>query len=284
MNYKEMLPAEYNSNKLGYYPVTSKEEWEALPDLYKTMEWYPVKDPHHKGTLSAVKSVIFDVLYMDPYGIHAKVYVHPSEVHKILFCLFKDTDCHLYSISGIELESGTRLSTKWQQDTTTGAFAVYCGGTPVARQGGFLAYVPESVQRTEDGTFKYDFHHTSGKICYYTLLNPFDNLSFRDRSRLIAEEKGSPVESNSNSELSISISRQELAMIQDTLTLAEGSRKDLDGNNVPAEAYRSLRERLAAIGEEPERRQPLDRMISNADSRSEKSICMNDTPLKEPHR
>ena len=283
MNYKGMLPTEYNSNKLGYYPVTSREEWEALPDLYKTMEWYPVKDPHHKGTLSAVKSVIFDVPYLEPYGIRAKVSVHPSEVHKILFCLFKDSDCHLYSVSGIELESGTRLGAQWRQDSTTGAFAIYCGGSAVAKQGGFLAHVPESIQRTEDGAFKYNFQHNSERVSYYTRLNPFDNLSFRDKHRSSVEEKRSTIGPHPAPELSVSFSRHELDMIQEALTLMESTHAGPDGHSF-AEAYQSLKERLAAIGEDSDQRQPLDRMISNADSRSEKCIRVNDTHLKEPHR
>ncbi len=171
--YKDMLPKEHIDGKLGYYPVSCQEEWEQLPDLYKTMEWEQVKDPLNKDAPSPVKSVIFDVPYMAPYGIRAKVSVHPSDVHKILFCNFKNADCHLYSVSGIELESGTRLRAKWYQDTTTGSFAIFCGGTPIARQGGYLAYVPMSVSRTEGNGFQYNFHHDSGKTSYYALTNPY---------------------------------------------------------------------------------------------------------------
>lgn len=175
-NYEDILPAQSKPGHRGYYPVTSKEEWDELPNLYKVMEWEQVKDPFDKGKLKPVKAVIFDAVHMEPYGINAKVSVHPENVHKILFCSFKHTDCHLYSISGIELEGGHRLHAKWLQDTVSGAFGIMCGDHIVARQGGFGGYIPERVKKLEDGTFKFDFVSDSGKTAFYTLLNPFKDI------------------------------------------------------------------------------------------------------------
>ena len=173
--YEGMLPKEPKKGYRGYYPVTNKQEWEDLPDLYKTMEWEPVKDPHNNNKLSAIDSVIFDVTYMTPYEINAKVYVHPSEVQKILFCSFKDKDCHLYSVCGIELQSGTRLGAKWVQDSTSGAFAIVYNGNYVGQQGGFMGFIPERIKKMEDGTFKYDWSKNPKKVSHYALLNPFRN-------------------------------------------------------------------------------------------------------------
>lgn len=171
--YEGMLPKKQKEGKLGYYPVTNEKEWDELPDLYKTMEWKPVKDHHDNGRLKAVKAVIFDVVFMEPYKIRAKVSVHPQEVQKILFCSFKDPDCQLYSVSGIELEGGTQLGAKWLQDTITGAFAIYSAGEYVGKQGGFGGYVPEHINRLEDGTWKYDHKYSEGIISHYELGNPF---------------------------------------------------------------------------------------------------------------
>ena len=179
--YEGMLRKDAKQGKLNYYPVSSKEEWEELPALYKAMEWEPVKDPHHNGELKAVKSVIFDVPYMEPYGSRAEVSVHPQEVQKILFCNFEKSDCHLYTICGVELEGGTRLGAKWLQDSVSGSFAVVLNnGNYVARQGGFDAYIPEHVQKSEDGTFKYDFKYNTGKTTHYTVSNPFNSITSPD--------------------------------------------------------------------------------------------------------
>ena len=171
--YEGMLPEKQKEGKLGYYPVTSKEEWDNLPDLYKVMEWNPVKDHRDNGKLKAVKSVIFDVTYLEPYKISAHVSVHPQEVQKILFCYFKNADCRLYSVSGIELEGGTRIGAKWLQDTTTGAFGIYAAGTFVGKQGGFQGYIPEHINRLDDGTWKYDYKFSEGIISHFALGNPF---------------------------------------------------------------------------------------------------------------
>lgn len=171
--YENMLPKEQKEGKLGYYPVTSREEWDNLPDLYKTMEWKPLKDHRDNGKLKAVKAVIFDVTFMEPYKIKAQVSVHPQEVQKILFCYFKNADCRLYSVSGIELEGGTRLEAKWLQDSTTGAFAIYAAGTYVGIQGGFGGFIPERIHLLDDGTWKHDFKYSEGNISHYTIGNPF---------------------------------------------------------------------------------------------------------------
>lgn len=171
--YDGMLPAAPKAGYRGFYPVTSREEWDALPDLYKAMEWDPVPDIHDKSRLRAVKAVIFDVVHLEPYQIRAKVSVHPSDVQKLLFCHFGKTDCHLYSVCGVELEGGSRLHAKWLQDSVTGAFGIFVGSTCVGRQGGFRGFIPEHVQRLSDGTFRFDFRQGSGKTVHFELHNPF---------------------------------------------------------------------------------------------------------------
>lgn len=175
--YEDMLLKNPLPGHRGYYPVCSAEEWEQLPDLYKVMEWHSIKDPYDKDKLKAVKSVVFDVTYMEPYGINAKVSVHPQEVQKILFCSFDRPECHLYSICEVELEGGSRLPAKWYQDNLTGAFAIYAGRYCVARQGGFEGFIPEHVDVLKDGTFKYDFKYNVAPIAHYALSNPFKNTS-----------------------------------------------------------------------------------------------------------
>lgn len=176
--YKGMLPKTPIEGHRGYYPVCNKEEWEQLPDLYKVMEWEAVKDPFDKGRLRGVKFVVFDVSYLEPYGVRARVSVHPQEVQKILFCSFDRPECHLYSICEIELEGGSRLPAEWAQDSHTGAFGIYVraaqGNTLVGRQGGFFGYIPERIKVLEDGTFEYDRQYNEGKRHHYMLLNPFE--------------------------------------------------------------------------------------------------------------
>lgn len=171
--YENMFPKVPIEGHRGYYPVCNKEEWDQLPDLYKVMEWEPVKDPFDKERLRAVKAVVFDVIYMEPYGVNAKVAVHPQEVQKILFCSFDRPECHLYSICEVELEGGNRLPAKWYQDSYTGAFGIYAGRTCVARQGGFEGFIPERIEVLPDGTFKYDQKYGVGKTHHFTLSNPF---------------------------------------------------------------------------------------------------------------
>lgn len=175
-SYEGMLPNPSKPGYRGYYPVTSREEWDELPDLYKVMEWEPVKDPHNQGLLRAVKAVVFDVPHITPYGVRAKVSVHPEDVHQILFCSFPETDCHLYSICSVELAGGTCLPAKWLQDTTTGAFGIFVNGDCIARQGGFRGYIPEHILQLDDGTFKFDFKYGIGKTVHYALHNPYPAL------------------------------------------------------------------------------------------------------------
>ena len=179
-NYDGMLPPVLLEGKRGYYPVCNAQEWEQLPDLYKAMEWSPVPDYRNKGSLSAVKSVIFDVVYLEPYRINAKVHIHCSDVQKVLYCLFKDSQCHLYTICGVELESGTQYGAKWLQDSTTGSFGVYAGTHLCGRQGGFQGFVPANIERLEDGTFKYRHYsrcQTGNKVSF-EFSNPFPEERF----------------------------------------------------------------------------------------------------------
>ena len=171
--YDGMLPKENMDGKIGYYPVMNIKEWDELPDLYKAMEWSAIPDPLDKSRLRAVKSVTFDVVYMEPYGISAKVSVHPQEVQKLLFCNYGNTQCHLYSVSAVELEGGTKLPAKWLQDSTTGAFAILAGKHYAAMQGGFGGYVPECIERLNDGTFKWKGFGNYSQTNHFTYSDPF---------------------------------------------------------------------------------------------------------------
>lgn len=173
--YNGMLPQVQKEGYRGYYPVTSKEEWEELPEVYKVMEWRAVKDPFDKEKrLRAVKAVIFDVVYMEPYKISAEVSVHPQEVQKILFCSFKNSQCLLYTVKAVILEGGSRVGAKWYQDSTTGSFGIYALDQYVGVQGGFDCYIPKSCDLQEDGSYKYNFHKPdTGVIAHYELSNPF---------------------------------------------------------------------------------------------------------------
>ena len=174
-NYDGMLPHKPLEGKRGYYPVCNAQEWDELPALYKAMEWSPLPDYRNKGSLSAVKSVIFDVVYMEPYRISAKVHIHRQEVQKVLYCLFKDPQCHLYSICGVELESGTQYGAKWLQDSVTGSFGIYAGTHLCGRQGGFQGFVPANIERAADGTFKWKPYSrgTTGNVVSFEVSNPF---------------------------------------------------------------------------------------------------------------
>lgn len=189
--YEGMLPKERKEGKIGYYPVVNKQEWEELPDLYKAMEWNAIPDPLDKrGILRAVKSVIFDVVHMEPYGIRSKVSVHPQDVQKILFCSYGQSQCHLYSISGIELEGGTKLHAKWLQDSMTGAFAVVVNGDYIAMQGGFQGHIPECIEKSENGEFKWKGIGEYKKLNYYTYSEPFrDEKSIEQQKEKDATEK-----------------------------------------------------------------------------------------------
>ena len=176
MSYDGMLPKKYNKNKLGYYPVTSYEEWEELPKVYKAMEWFPIEvyDRFLKRKEKTVAEYIeFDVTYMKPYKIRATVKVHVQEIQKILFCLYKDHDCHLYSISGVVFANGERWGAKWVQDRTTGAYAIVSCGHYIGMQGGYMGFIPNQIERTEDG-FKWKGCGNRGNRCHYEVMNPFD--------------------------------------------------------------------------------------------------------------
>ena len=182
-NYDGMLPAKPLKGKLGYYPVSNAEEWKQLPDLYKAMEWTSLPDYKDQNRPKAVKAVIFDVVYMEPYKIRAKVSVHPQEVQKILFCLYNKTQCQLYTVCGVELEGGTQLGAKWYQDSVTGAFGIYAGGHFCGRQGGFRGFVPSNIERLDDGTFKYKHYlrGLTGNVVHYELSNPFPEDRFAEK-------------------------------------------------------------------------------------------------------
>lgn len=168
--YDGMLPVVQKGGRRGYYPVTSEQEWkEELPDLYKAMEWRPVKDPYDSLKRErAIERVIFDVIYMEPYKVRAKVEIHRQEFQKIMFMLHDKAQCHLYSVSGVVLDGGTRLGAKWLQDSYTGSFALVVGGSYVAYQGGFDGFIPECIEKLADGTFKH-----KGYGSHYKHINHF---------------------------------------------------------------------------------------------------------------
>lgn len=175
--YSDMLPPKPIDGKRGYYPVCTKEEWDELPEIYKVMEWIPVKDPLNGNKMSGITGVVFDVTFLEPYNIgNVKVEVHPQDMQKILFCLFSNVQCHLYSVCQVVLDSGSRVNAKWYQDSVTGAFGIYTMGVYAGKQGGFKAYIPKSCKLQEDGTYKYNWHPESnlGVSAYYTFSNPFD--------------------------------------------------------------------------------------------------------------
>lgn len=172
--YDGMLPKEHIEGKIGYYPVTNAKEWDELPAVYKAMDWFPVEVynyAHRRRENTVAEYVEFDVIYMEPYKIRATVKVHVQEVQKILFCLFENAQCYLYSISGVVFANGVRWPAEWRQDTRTGSYSVYASGLCVGRQGGYMGFVPCQIDRTEEG-FKWAGFRGENR-CHYTLLNPF---------------------------------------------------------------------------------------------------------------
>ena len=152
MMYDGFLPKEQQKGKRGYYPVTTAEEWDALPKVYKAMEWFPVEVYNTylgRKETTVAEYVEFDVVYMMPYRIHATVKVHIQEVQKILFCSFDDPQCQLYTVSGVVFSNGERWGAKWMQDTKTGSFAIYAGGKLVGKQGGYLGFIPCQIEKTD---------------------------------------------------------------------------------------------------------------------------------------
>ena len=173
--YEGFLPKVYNDHKFGFYPVCNAQEWDELPAVYKEMDWYAmdVYDEFlRKNVRSIPEYVEFDVVHMLPYKISATVRVHVQEVQKILFCLFDSAECHLYSIKSVVFQNGEVWGAKWQQDATTGAFAIFACGHCVARQGGYMGYIPKQIERTEDG-WKWTGYRDTPERCHYQLTNPF---------------------------------------------------------------------------------------------------------------
>lgn len=173
--YDGMMPAKPIDGHRGFYPACNAEEWENVPKVYKAMEWFPVEVYNtrwRKKETTVVESVIFDVVYMRPYKIRARVEVHVQEVQNILFCAHENTDCLLYSICAVKFANGEEWGAEWKQDVWSGAFAVYASGKCVGKQGGYLGFVPENIEKTEDGWKWRGFAECDGR-CHYALTNPF---------------------------------------------------------------------------------------------------------------
>ena len=174
--YDGFLPKERIDGHAGYYPVTTAEEWDNLPIVYRAMEWFPVEvynTRYNMKETTVAEYVEFDVTYMRPYKISATVRVHVQDVQKILFCYFKDTECHLYSVCGVVFANGERWGAKWHQDSRTGAYEIIAGGKRIGTQGGFLGFVPNQIERTDDGGWKWLGYMPNKNRCHYELLNPF---------------------------------------------------------------------------------------------------------------
>lgn len=174
--YENMMPSKPIDGHRGFYPACNAEEWEAVPALYKAMEWFPIEVYNtrwRKNETTVVESVIFDVVFIRPYKCRARVEVHVQEVQNILFCSHKDPDCQLYSICAVKFANGEVWGAEWKQDTRTGAFAVYASGKQVGAQGGYMGFVPENIEKTEDGWKWKGFGNYSGR-CHYALMNPFE--------------------------------------------------------------------------------------------------------------
>lgn len=175
---KKFMPKEQKKGYCGFYPVTNAEEWDELPVVYKAMEWFPVDvfdDYLRRKVRTIPEYVLFDAIYVEPYGIHATVKVHVQEVQKILFCNFPDSGLLLHSICGVVFQNGEEWMAEWKQDTRTGAFGVYAYGKLIGRQGGYLGAVPENIEETEDG-FKWKGFGSYKNRCHYELSNPFEHI------------------------------------------------------------------------------------------------------------
>lgn len=169
--YDGFLPKEQVNGKRGYYPVTSEEQWKELPDVYKAMEWFPIhvlniRTRHKEPTVA--EYIEFDVHYLEPYKINATVKVHVQDVHKILFCSHKETQCLLYSISGVIFRNGERRDAKWMQDSITGAYEIVSNGKCIGKQGGYMGFIPSNIEKREDG-FHWTGQSVDGKYCYYNI-------------------------------------------------------------------------------------------------------------------
>ena len=173
--YDGMLPEVQEEGKRGFYPVTTAQEWDNLPDVYKAMEWFPVNVYNmswRKEEKTIPEYVEFDVIYLEPYKVSATVRVHVQEVQKILFCLYRNAQCHLYTVSGVVFQNGERWGAEWKQDAKTGSYAIYAGGKCVGRQGGFMGFIPENIEKTDNG-FKFKGFGDYKNRCHYEFMNPF---------------------------------------------------------------------------------------------------------------
>ena len=173
--YENMMPNKPIEGRIGFYPVCNADEWESLPKVYRAMQWFPVdvyNTRWNKTETTVVEKVIFDVTYMTPYKINARVEVHVQEVQNILFCYHEHKDCLLYSICAVKFANGEVWGAKWKQDTKSGAFAVYAGGERVGMQGGFMGFIPENIEKTENG-WKWKGYGKYNGRCHYALMNPF---------------------------------------------------------------------------------------------------------------
>ena len=174
---KNLLPKEAVNGKRGFYPIQNAQEWEDVPCVYKSMEWFPVevyndKQFHCRKEVAVPEYIIFDVVYMEPYRIRATVKVHVQEVQKILFCSFGWTQCQLYSVCGVVFSNGVEYGAKWLQDSQTGAFGIYSHGKCIGKQGGFNGFIPSDIEETEDGFKWKGFVQCEGR-CHHALGNPF---------------------------------------------------------------------------------------------------------------
>lgn len=174
---EKFLPEKPIEGKRGYYPVCNADEWEKLPNVYKAMEWFPTEMKDSRFDIiekTSPEYIVFDVVYMKPYKISAKVKVHVQEVQKILFCLYPlDTQCRLHTVSAVIYENGAERRAEWLQDSQTGAYAIVdYRGNIVGKQGGFGGFIPNQIEETEDG-FKWTGFKSGRNRCHYTLTNPF---------------------------------------------------------------------------------------------------------------
>lgn len=62
---KNLLPKEAIEGKRGFYPIQNAQEWEDVPCVYKSMEWFPVevyndKQFHCRKEVAVPEYIIFD--------------------------------------------------------------------------------------------------------------------------------------------------------------------------------------------------------------------------------
>lgn len=155
--YKPFMPETTIEGRRGFYPCR-KDEWRNLPLPLRCATWYR----------SDIESVIFDV-WLNNCDIRANVEVHPKHVFKALFTL-PHGGANLHSVVGVRLMNGKRLCAKWLQDTTSGAFAIFCnGGGLIAKQGGYQCHMPENCIE-KDGEWQLNAGRISEPITRYHLV------------------------------------------------------------------------------------------------------------------